>query len=82
MNLSTTLGPNAKGRRRQSGAALPSILGVTYPPDSVAEMAEAICGHDTGWGNEFRIDLERIDQYSGCGCEAVVTNPIEDLPAL
>ena len=26
--------------------------------------------------------LDRIDQYSACGCEVVVTNPIEDVPAM
>ena len=45
-------------------------------------MAGAIGGYDTGWDHKFRINLQRIDQYSGCGCEVVVTNPIEDVPAL
>ena len=41
----------------------------------------AIARHDAGWTSEFRSDLERIDQYSGCGCEVVVTDPIADVPA-
>ena len=45
-------------------------------------MAEALGGQDIGWNHKFRIDLERIDQYSGCGWEVVVTNPTDDLLAL
>ena len=30
----------------------------------------------------FRSDLDRIDQYSGCGCEVVVTDPIDDVAAM
>ena len=26
--------------------------------------------------------LDRIDQYDGCGCEVVVTDPINDVPAM
>ena len=59
-----------------------SILGVVYPRDSVAETAVAIAQYDAGWSHAFRSDLDRIDQYSGCGCEVVVTNPIDDVPAL
>ena len=65
-----------------SGAALLSILGEIYPRDSVAEVAAAIAQYDAGWGHAFRSDLDRIDQYSGCGCEVVVTDPIDDVPAL
>ena len=65
-----------------SGAALLSILGVIYPRDSVAEMAAAIALHDAGWSHRFRSDLDRIDQYAHCGCEVVVTDPIEDVPAM
>ena len=65
-----------------SGAALLSILGVIYPRDSVAEMTTAITRHDAGWSHVFRSDLERIDQYSGCGCEVVVTDPIDDVLAM
>ena len=53
-----------------------------YPRDSVAEMATAIARHDAGWSHIFRSDLERIDQYSGCGCEVVVTDPIDDVAAM
>ena len=82
VNVNTMPGRNAHRLLWNSGAALLSILGVIYPRDSVAEMAEAIGGYDTGWDHKFRINLQRIDQYSGCGCEVVVTNPIEDVPAL
>ena len=47
-----------------------------------AEVAAAIARHDAAWSHAFRIDLERIDQYSGCGCEVVVTDPIDDVPAM
>ena len=82
VNVNTMRGRNAHRLLWNSGAALLSILGVIYPRDSVAEMAEAIGGYDTGWDHKFRINLQRIDQYSGCGCEVVVTTPIEDVPAL
>ena len=75
-------GRNAHGLLWNSGAALLSILGVIYPRDSVAEMTTAITRHDAGWSHAFRSDLERIDQYSGCGCEVVVTDPIDDVPAM
>ena len=80
--LNTMRGRNAHGLLWNSGAALLSILGVIYPRDSVAEMATAIARHDAGWNHSFRSDLDRIDQYSGCGCEVVVTDPIDDVPAL
>ena len=82
MNVNTMRGRNAHRLLWNSGAALLSILGAIYPRDSVAEMAEAIGGYDTGWDHKFRINLQRIDQYSGCGCEVVVTNPIEGFWAL
>ena len=53
-----------------------------YPRDSVAETAAAIARHDAGWNHRFRSDLAQIDQYSSCGCEVVVTDPIEDVPAM
>ena len=80
--LNTLPGRNAHGLLWHSGAALLSILGVIYPRDSVAEMTAAIARHDAGWNHAFRSDLERIDQYSGCGCEVVVTNPIDDVAAM
>ena len=80
--LNAIPGRNAHGLLWNSGAALLSILGVIYPRDSVAEMAAAIARHDAGWSHAFRSDLERIDQYSGCGCEVVVTDPIDDVPAM
>ena len=80
--LNPMRGRNAHGLLWHSGAALLSILGVIHPRDSVAEMAAAVTRHDTGWGHVFRSNLERIDQYSGCGCEVVVTDPIDDVAAL
>ena len=77
-----TAGRNAHGLLWNSGAALLSTLGVIYPRDSVAEIAAAIARHDAGWSHAFRSDLVRIDQYYGCGCEVVVTDPIDDVPAM
>ena len=45
-------------------------------------MAQSIAQHDAGWSHIFQSDLDRIDQYSACGCEVVVTDPIEDVPAM
>ena len=81
-NVHTNQGRNAHELLWNSGAALLSILGVIYPRDSVVEMATAVTHHDAGWSHEFRSHLERIDQYSGCGCEVVVTDPIADVPAM
>ena len=75
-------GLNAHGLIWNSGAALLSILGVIYPRDSVAETAAAIAMHDAGWNHAFHSDLAQIDQYAYCGCEAVVTDPIHDVPAM
>ena len=80
--LNAMRGRNAHGLLWNSGAALLSILGVIYPRDSVAETAAAIARHDAGWSHAFRSDLDRIDQYSSCGCEVVVTDPIDDIPAM
>ena len=80
--LNAIPGRNAHGLLWNSGAALLSILGVIYPRDSVAEMATAIEQYDAGWSHAFRSDLDRSDQYSGCGCEVVVTDPIDDVPAM
>ena len=80
--LNAIPGRNAHGLLWNSGAALLSILGVIYPRDSVAEMAAAIARHDAGWSHEFQSDLAQIDQYSDCGCEVVVTDPIADVPAM
>ena len=80
--LNAMRGRNAHGLLWDSGAALLSILGVIYPRDSVAETAAAIARHDAGWSHAFRSDLDRIDQYSSCGCEVVVTDPIDDIPAM
>ena len=80
--LNAMRGRNAHGLLWNSGAALLSILGVIYPRDSVAETAAAIAGHDAGWSHAFRTDLDRIDQYAYCGCEVVVTDPIDDVPAM
>ena len=80
--LNTMRGRNAHGLLWNSGAALLSILGVIYPRDSVAEIAAAITRHDAGWSHAFRSDLDRIDQYAYCGCEVVVTDPIDDVAAM
>ena len=80
--LNTMRGRNAHGLFWNSGAALLSILGVIYPRDSVAETAATIARHDAGWSHAFRSDLERIDPYAYCGCEVVVTDPIDDVPAM
>ena len=80
--LNAIPGRNAHGLLWNSGAALLSILGVIYPRDSVAEMAAAIARHDACWSHEFQSDLAQIDQYSDCGCEVVVTDPIADVPAM
>ena len=82
INVHTSQGCDAYGLLWNSGAALLSILGAVYPRGSVAEMARSIAPHDTGWRHDFRNDLARIDQYSGCGCEVVVTDPIADVPAM
>ena len=80
--LNAMRGRNAHGLLWNSGAALLSILGVIYPRDSVAETAVAISMHDAGWDHRFRSDLAQIDQYAYCGCEVVVTDPIDDVPAM
>ena len=82
ISVHTTQGRYAHRLLWESGAALLSILGVVYPRDSVAEMAPALAEHDPGWSHAFRSDLERIDQYSDCGCEVVVTDPIDDVSAM
>lgn len=81
-NVHTSQGRDAHMLLWNSGVALLSILGVIYPRDSVSETATAIVRHDSGWSHEFRSDLERIDQYSGCGCEVVVTDPIDDVATM
>ena len=80
--LNALPGRNAHGLLWNSGAAILSILGVIYPRDSVAEMATTIAQYDAGWRHAFRSDLDRIDQYSGCGCEVVVTDAIGDVAAM
>ena len=82
INVHTSQGRDAHGLLWNSGAALLSILGVIYPRDSVAEMATAIVRHDAGWSHRFRSDLAQIDQYSSCGCEVVVTDPIADVATM
>ena len=82
INVHTNQGRDAYRLLWNSGAALLSIMGAVYPRDSVAEMVRTIVEHDAGWRHDFRSDLDRIDQYSGCGCEVVVTDPIDDVPAM
>ena len=82
INVNTVHGRNAHGLLWNSGAALLSILGAVYPRDSVAEIAQSIAQRDAGWTYTFRSDLDRIDQYSNCGCEVVVTDPINDVPTM
>ena len=77
VNVKTMPGRNAQGLFWYPAAALLPILGVIYPRTWVVEIAEAIARRDTGWSQRFR-----SDQYSGCGCEVVVTDPIDDVPAL
>ena len=81
-NVHSNQGRDAYSLLWNSGAALLSIVGAVYPRDSVAETARSIVEHDAGWRHDFRSNLDRIDQYSGCGCEVVVTDPIDDVPAM
>ena len=81
-NANTVHGRNAHRLLWNSGAALLSILGAVYPRDSVVEVARSIAQHDVGWSHTFQSDLDRIDQYSDCGCEVVVTDPIDDVLAM
>ena len=76
--------PGAKRPRAavELGSGAPVHPGRHLPTDSVVEIAAAIARHDAGWTREFRSNLERIDQYSGCGCEVVVTDPIDDVPSM
>ncbi len=53
-----------------------------YSRDSVAETAWSIVEHAAAWRHDFRSNLDRIDQYSDCGCEVVLTDPIDDVPAM
>ena len=76
-----SLGVNIGGRPYRH-LLFQSIPGAVYPRDSVAEMAQSIAQHDAGWSHIFQSDLDRIDQYSACGCEVVVTDPIKDVPAM
>ena len=78
----TVHGRNAHRLLWNSGAALLSILGAVYPRDSLAEIARSIAQHDAGWSHVFQSDLDRIDQYYDCGCELVVTDPIDDVLAM
>ena len=80
--MNTVHGRNAHRLLWNSGAALLSILGAVYPRDSVAEIARSIAQHDAGWSHVFQSDLDSIDQYSDCGCEVVVTDPIDDVLAM
>ena len=45
-------------------------------------MARSIVEHEAGRIHEFRSNLDRIDQCAGCGCEVVVTDPIDDVPVM
>ena len=81
-NANTVHGRNAHRRLWNSGAAPLSILGAVYPRDPVAEIPRSIAQHDVGWSHVFQSDLDNIDQYSDCGCEVVVTNPIDDVLAM
>ena len=82
INVHTSQGRNAHELLWNSGAAPPVHPGRNLPRESVAEMAIAIAHHDAGWTHEFRSDLDRIDQYSACGCEVVITDPIDDVPTM
>ena len=65
-----------------SGSAILSILGLGYPNRSLVLMAENLRANDPGWTHTFASDLDCLDQYNSCGCEEVVTRPIEDLEAM
>ena len=82
INVHTSQGRDAYGLLWNSGATLLFILGAVHPQDLVAAMARSIVEHDAGWRHDFRSNLDRIDQYSGYGCEVVVTDPIDDVPAM
>ena len=82
VSVHTIPGRNAHGLLWPAGAALLSSMGVIYPRYSVAEVAQALRENDPGWSHQFASDLDCIDQYAGCGCEVVVTDPIPDVPAL
>ena len=82
INVNTVHGRNAHGLLWNSGAALLSILGAVHPRDSVTEMGRTIAEHDAGWTHILQSNLNRIDQYSDCGCEVVVTDPIDDVLAM
>ena len=81
-STSTWSGRTAHGLLWYSRAALLSILDVIYPRGSVLEIAQAIAENDPDWSHQFESDLDCRDQYAGCGCEVVVTNPIRNLSAL
>ena len=76
------VGRSAHGMLWHSGAALLSVLKVAYPTRSVEEIGRSTSEHDRSWAHEFRTDLAQIDQYAECGCELVVTDPIQVSPEL
>ena len=68
--------------RWHSGAALLSVLGVVYQTRSVEEIARLVLEQDSCWTHRFRTDLGQLDQYAECGCELVVTDPIQVSPEM
>ncbi len=65
-----------------SGSAIMSMLGIMYENHSLVAMAETLREADPGWHHDFASDLDCLDQYNGCGCEAVASSLIADLAAM
>ena len=65
-----------------SGSALMSILGVMYENRSLLAMEATLKEKDPEWVYEFASDLDCLDQYNLCACEAVVINPIANLDVM
>ncbi len=82
IEVRTSQGRTAYWLLWSSGSAILSMLGITYPNRSLVGMAEILKINDPGWNHRFASDLDCLDQYNGCGCEVVVTNPIPDLQAM
>ena len=75
-------GGNTYWQLWHSGSAILSMLGITYPNRSLVGMANSLKINDPGWGHQFQSDLDCLDQYNYCGCEAVVARPTPDLEAM
>ena len=82
LDVRSTQGSTAYWVLWSSGSALLSILGVMYQNRSLVAMAETLRERDPEWGYQFASDLDCLDQYNSCGCEVVVTRPIDNLDAM